>query len=446
MKKGFQCIILFLLICLPKIIVAAPIQAPEHVVTGRLHCVYDSNRAYDVQLIFNNQGESGQRIRVLTYDPGKYQKYDKNCAFCSEDWFIIGQVPEYNLSGVWEESTISYEINYTTKYDKSNNILSSCPDYLAEVIDENVWYDTSIGKEQIADKYIFFDNEFSMNDAQNNGKFGKYKHHKLYKEYFVDADSGNTEEDVEVLPTYETNGNKDTCEIISNGSWKKTCTYSADNKGSDDAAGVSTIFNLYISDNDMTILTEAKNNQVVNINLRFSKKEIMNDCPKELYYSPNNTGTHYILGLEKFTVPFGNKNGYELESRKLKLISSKNNKEQLSVCLQFGMPDISLTPDSLDCVGILGRPDDNISKPPAFYLQTAFTVMKYVAIVILIVFTIMDYASAVSAQDNDAIKKATSKLVTRLIICVILFVLPTLIEFLFKILDIYGDAAHCKIN
>jgi len=113
---------------------------------------------------------------------------------------------------------------------------------------------------------------------------------------------------------------------------------------------------------------------------------------------------------------------------------------------EFEMPDISLTPDALDCVGILGRPDDNISKPPAFYLQTAFTVMKYVAIVILIVFTIMDYASAVSAQDNDAIKKATSKLVTRLIICVILFVLPTLIEFLFKILDIYGDASHCKIN
>ena len=35
---------------------------------------------------------------------------------------------------------------------------------------------------------------------------------------------------------------------------------------------------------------------------------------------------------------------------------------------------------------------------------------------------------------------------TALIICVILFVLPTIIEFLFKILDIYGDAAHCKIN
>jgi len=119
---------------------------------------------------------------------------------------------------------------------------------------------------------------------------------------------------------------------------------------------------------------------------------------------------------------------------------------QDSLNTDFEMPDISLTPDSLDCVGILGRPDDDISKPPAFYLQTAFTVMKYVAIVILIVFTIMDYASAVAAQDDDAIKKATSKLVTRLIICVILFVLPTLIEFLFKILDIYGDASHCKIN
>jgi len=85
---------------------------------------------------------------------------------------------------------------------------------------------------------------------------------------------------------------------------------------------------------------------------------------------------------------------------------------------------------SSDCETLLGNPDDDGT--PAFYMVIAFTVMKYAAIIILIVVTVMDFIGAAASQDNDALKKAMEKATTRIILCVIIFILPTLIEFVLK--------------
>lgn len=86
-----------------------------------------------------------------------------------------------------------------------------------------------------------------------------------------------------------------------------------------------------------------------------------------------------------------------------------------------------------DCESLLGHPEEKGS--PAYYLVFIFDVMKYVAIIILIVFTVMDLVAAVPSHDSDIINKSLQKAFKRLIICVVIFVLPTLISFLLSIID-----------
>jgi len=102
-----------------------------------------------------------------------------------------------------------------------------------------------------------------------------------------------------------------------------------------------------------------------------------------------------------------------------------------------------IKPAELDCDSLLGSP--KIQGQPAFYLQIVFDVMKYVAIAIVIIFSILDFTGAVASQDNDAIKKSTKRLIIRLVLCVVIFVLPTILEFVFTLIDVYSPSV-CGIN
>ncbi len=89
--------------------------------------------------------------------------------------------------------------------------------------------------------------------------------------------------------------------------------------------------------------------------------------------------------------------------------------------------------DASSCTSLLGSP--STSGTPAFYLDKAFSVLKYVAIILLIVMSMFDFITAVTAHDNDAIQKATSKTIKRLIYCVVIFFLPLLIRFVLEYLN-----------
>lgn len=97
------------------------------------------------------------------------------------------------------------------------------------------------------------------------------------------------------------------------------------------------------------------------------------------------------------------------------------------------------------CESYLGNPKDNINKPPAYYLQFTFNLIKYVAIILLLVLSVVDYGKAVASSNQDAIKKATMNTVKRIIIAAVVFMLPMLIEFLFKILGLYSSTT-CGIK
>ena len=89
------------------------------------------------------------------------------------------------------------------------------------------------------------------------------------------------------------------------------------------------------------------------------------------------------------------------------------------------------------CQSYLGDPKQDDT--PAYYLQFAFNIIKYAAIILLFVFTITDFIKAIASSDDKAIKKALQNAIKRIIIAIIIFFLPILIEFVLSLLGIYGD-------
>lgn len=93
--------------------------------------------------------------------------------------------------------------------------------------------------------------------------------------------------------------------------------------------------------------------------------------------------------------------------------------------------------ESFTCGLLLGDP--SVSTTPAYYLSIAFNVIKYIAIILLIVLSVIDFISAIASQDNDIINKTVKKTITRVILCAVIFILPFLINFALKILNDYQE-------
>lgn len=73
-----------------------------------------------------------------------------------------------------------------------------------------------------------------------------------------------------------------------------------------------------------------------------------------------------------------------------------------------------------------------------YFLQVAFNVVKYIVPVLLIVLTSVDYLKAISSGDKENVNKATTKLTKRAIIALAIFLVPTILNFILKIVAEYG--------
>ena len=98
----------------------------------------------------------------------------------------------------------------------------------------------------------------------------------------------------------------------------------------------------------------------------------------------------------------------------------------------------------LNCNLLLGDPTDSENLSPAYLLTYAFKIIRYVAIILLVVLTIMDFVSSTASQDADSVKKSVEKAITRVILCLIIFLLPYIIEFVLNF--IYKRAMSICIN
>lgn len=82
--------------------------------------------------------------------------------------------------------------------------------------------------------------------------------------------------------------------------------------------------------------------------------------------------------------------------------------------------------------------DPNIKTDPAYWIQWILNLMKYMAIIALLVLVISDFLKALVENDKDALKKAGSKALKRFIYCVLLFFLPTIISLIMTMFGAYG--------
>lgn len=89
-----------------------------------------------------------------------------------------------------------------------------------------------------------------------------------------------------------------------------------------------------------------------------------------------------------------------------------------------------------DCESLFGDPKEDGTV--ANFLQQIFTVMGYAAPVLCLVLSIFDFVKATASQKNDNLSKAAQTTAKRIVLAIILFFLPTLINFLFPLLGWYG--------
>lgn len=84
-----------------------------------------------------------------------------------------------------------------------------------------------------------------------------------------------------------------------------------------------------------------------------------------------------------------------------------------------------------DCEGLLG---DELTE----WLQKTFRFMEFLAPSLVIVLSIVEFFKAMISDDKEALQKAAKKTGVRLILAVILFFIPVLINFFFELFGWYG--------
>lgn len=89
-----------------------------------------------------------------------------------------------------------------------------------------------------------------------------------------------------------------------------------------------------------------------------------------------------------------------------------------------------------NCEAVFGDPEKEGDF--AHYLQQIFNVMKFLAPALVIVLSIIEFIKAAASDDKDALMKSTKKTGIRLFLALLLFFLPTVINFLFELLGWYG--------
>lgn len=80
--------------------------------------------------------------------------------------------------------------------------------------------------------------------------------------------------------------------------------------------------------------------------------------------------------------------------------------------------------------------DCNMSDTIISIVYNVLKWMKYIAPVLVIILSMIDFIKALASQDNDAMKKAQQKFVKRLVSAVILFLLPLIIDYVLRLFNL----------
>ena len=143
----------------------------------------------------------------------------------------------------------------------------------------------------------------------------------------------------------------------------------------------------------------------------------LNECPQELYYYttskhipfPSHYEYYYYYTLSNQTKPLDG-TGDEWETYRLYLSDKEKD------------------PQEEDCKTLI---DEDIRK----YINDIMTIIRIGIPIALIGLIIYDLSTAVFAGSDDKIKKAKERAIKRIIISIVIFFVPTLINFVFDIVN-----------
>ena len=107
----------------------------------------------------------------------------------------------------------------------------------------------------------------------------------------------------------------------------------------------------------------------------------------------------------------------------------------------FLLADYNNSDEEKECQALFGDPDDEDSF--AHLLQLAFKVLQFAGPLLCIIFSCIDFVKVVVSDDKDALPKTIKKCLTRVVLALVLFFIPTVINFVFPLLGFYGT---CGIN
>ncbi len=92
--------------------------------------------------------------------------------------------------------------------------------------------------------------------------------------------------------------------------------------------------------------------------------------------------------------------------------------------------------------------DVNNQDSIAYLVHTALSILRIIAIALIMVLGTIDMAKAVIASNEDEMKKAQKTFIKRLIVCVAIFLVPMIVDILMNLSDKLFDAAgivkNCK--
>ena len=140
-----------------------------------------------------------------------------------------------------------------------------------------------------------------------------------------------------------------------------------------------------------------------------------------------------ILILSIFIMPTAFANSYDLNQSTV----LESNANEIGNIIQIDNNTNTENESKPSCDKLLGDPDDNNS--PAYYLQTAFDIIKYIAIVAFLVLSAGDVAKTVLSENKEMSKEITRKILFRLIYVICIFFIPDILKAILTATKIYGD-------
>lgn len=163
-------------------------------------------------------------------------------------------------------------------------------------------------------------------------------------------------------------------------------------------------------------------------------KEFENTCPKYLmvFVSDDPSATNYRVfagddDVKDFLVSkFSQNTRYNYL-----IIGGKYYSDAQDSGNQETLPDLNT------CDGLLGVKVNNKYTEDSVggLVQKIFDYMKLAAVAMTLVFSTIDYAKAIVAQDGDKFKKANQNLIKRVIFTIVFFLLPEIVNIIVGIVD-----------